>query len=265
MVFQFDDMSEFIAAMPDKAEHGSGDASAKTGNESFSDSKINAIHGRLEGMAEAETMIDQINAENVTSCQQSFIPNVAGALPIVPAAIAGSPFSMLQKADLISMAAPIRVFASCATSWGVSASSLSKRGAAILALILKLQEVKPVELYVISELEGDRANGRSAIPCVKIETSPLDTTAASYALTSPAFLRHLCFEFADQYGFYGGWAYRENPQDKGFQDKIKAELGCTENDLYIRGGYSSDQAITDPTQWVQDRLNELTGEGAEEC
>jgi len=258
MVFNFDDMTEFIAAMPDKAQYGSGNASAKTGNESFSDSKINAIHGRLEGMTEAEEMIDQINAENVTSCQQSFIPNVAGALPIVPAAIAGSPFSMLQKVDLVSMSAPIRIFASCATSWGVSASDLSKRGAAILALILKLQEVKPVELYVIGELEGNSKNGGSAIPCVKIEATPLDTTAASYALTSPAFLRHLCFELTGSEGFNGQWAYRENPQDKKFQDKIKAELGCTENDLYIRGGHSTDQAITDPATWVQDRLNELT-------
>jgi hypothetical protein len=257
MVFNFDDMSEFIAAMPATAEHGSGDASDWNGQESFNDAKINAIHGRSEGMNEAEKMIDSINAENVTSCQQSFVANVAGALPIVPAAIAGSPFSMLQKVDSVQLSAPIRVFASCATSAGISAADMSKRGAAIIALILKLQEVKPVQLFIIGELEGSQENGGSAIPCVRIETTPLDTTAASYALTSAAFLRQLCFEFTDSEGFNGSWAYRESPQDKEFQDKIKAELFCTENDLYIRGGYASDKSIQEPAAWVQDRLNEL--------
>ncbi len=258
MILNYDSMTDFVDSM-DNVNHAS--PSEWNGEESVKTAKQGTLQGRSEGMDAAEAMIDKIEHENITSYQSQWSDNVAGAFPIVPAAIIGSPFSMRVKNDFASSQAPIRIYASCCTSAGVDAPKLAKRGAAILALVLKLTETRTVELYIVAELEGSSKNGLSAIPCVRIDTSPLDIKAATYALTSPAFLRQLCFKAAAPHGYSGRWAYNSNPQNVEFQEKAKSELGCLENDLYIRGGFLGDKNINNPVEWVSDMLQEVRERG----
>lgn len=227
-----------------------------TGGESYQQARVNLLKGRLENVANANTIVDKLVGEGVELDQQQWEQSVAGYFPCVPAYLADSPECMFRQVEVQSDRAPVRVFASVCASAGVSSEDLEKRGTAILALCMKLSNIRPVELVVFADLGGGKYDGKewACIPTVKIETSPLDLATATYCLTAPAFLRQLCFHFGDSLGWRSEWAWGRDPRNPTAQEKTKALLGVGENDLFITGGYSEDPLIQRPVEWLNEQM-----------
>lgn len=250
----FDSIGDFRRVL-DKITPDDGDASEWTGNESFADAKRNLLTGKLESAQAADKLIDKLTGESVELDTPQWQQSVAGYFPCVPAYVAGFPDAMWTQAIVSSDRAPVRVFASVCCSSGVDASDLEKRGVAILALCQKLQSVRPVELFIFADM-GD--SGHALMPCIKIETSPLDLATATYTLSAAGFLRQLCFKWAQQYGWGGRWAWNMDPRDSTAQKKTKQALRLNDNDLYIPGGYSSDPLIKNPVAWINEQVAKYT-------
>ena len=258
-VFRYESLPDFL----DSIDDSNVPLSSFRGHLSICEAK-KAVHlGVPENIEEAEKNVSELDQFECSTFHQQWQANVAGAFPIVPASISGSPFAMNQKVDVMSEQAPINIYASCCASGVVTKEELRKRGNAILALVMKLSAVRPVNLYVMAELDGFKhQNGGSAIPCVKINTAPLDLPSASFCLSEDSFLRGLIFERCYREGYEGLWAYSGNPSNSSWQERIKEELGATSpNDLYIRGAYATDKSINEPMEWLKDRLKELEERG----
>jgi hypothetical protein len=145
---------------------------------------------------------------------------------------------------------PLTVYLDVCVSSGISPTELTERGIAILALVLILSERRPVDLYVYSTA----ANHDAHIPLVRIETRPLDISAATYALASAGFLRNLCMGFGDTFDYRGGWAWGLDPTRREHQEKVRAAFGASEQDLIIYGGFSEDPHIRNPVKWLHEQL-----------
>ncbi len=251
----FNTINSFLADLPDSSDSRRATrADDFTGYQTFNDAKKNIWRGR-DGITErSAALLDKIEGETIELKTPSWQSDLVGFIPSVPAYVAGAPDSMLRPIDQPSDTSPIRIFASVCVSGGLDEEQLEKRGIALLALCRKLQAIRPVELYVYADMEGDKEDhtGNCAIPVIKLETSPLDLTTAGYIMSDPGFLRQLCFTWGEKHGFEGKWAWRGQPSE--YQKRLREVLNASPNDLVIRGGYLQDPLITEPVEWLNEQV-----------
>lgn len=225
------------------------------GNQSWSEARQSVIEGKLDVVPKANALIEQLSGASIELDQAQWELSMAGAFPCVPAYLADSPESMFRQVQVKTETAPVRIFASVCCSAGVDAEALEARGVTILALCMKLTSIRPVELYVYADMGG---RDHAIMPCVKIETSPLDLSTATYAMSHAAFLRQLCFSWAYPKGWDGSWAWGSDPTSAESQRKTSEALGVGENDLLICGGYSADPLIHRPVEWINEQIARFT-------
>lgn len=251
---QYDSMRAFVADCDTvtKPECKARRADEWHGHESWMDAKCNVARGNLDIVPRANALMDKLMGDNVELAQTVWQQSVAGYMPCVPAYLADQPECMFMPTATRSESAPVRVFASVCTSAGLDAEAMEKRGVTILALCMKMASIRPVELYVYADMGGD---GYAKIPVIKVETSPLDLATATYALSSAAFLRHLCFSWAHGNGWDdGAWAWDAKPWSTEGEAKTRKAIGAGENDLLIIGAHMKDPLVSDPVAWLNTQM-----------
>ena len=227
------------------------------GNETFAQARRSLVKGKLDVVPRANALMEKLAGDAIELGHTQWEQSVAGFIPCVPAYLSGSPESMYRPTEVQSDRAPVRIFASVCVSAGIDTDDLEKRGIAILALCQKLTSIRPVELYLYADMGG---SGWACIPCIKVETSPLDLSTATYALSGAAFLRQLCFAWARERGWNSEWAWASDPNSKTAQDKTRALLGLEDNDLLIPGGYATDPIIKKPVEWLNKQIAKYTAD-----
>lgn len=252
VITHYDSIGEFRRVL-DTITRDASDARARewTGNESWASAKRNLLVGKLESVPKASALLDKLAEHSIELEQTVWEPSVAGAFPLVPAFLSGQPETMLRPVPTATDRSPVRIYASVCCSGGVDAAGLEKRGVAILALCQKLGAVRPIELFVYADMGGP---GHAFMPCIKVETSPLDLATATFALTSAGFLRQLCFGWASQYGWSGNWAWGDAPTSANSQRRSREALGLSETDLLIPGGFLTDPLIKRPVEWINEKV-----------
>jgi hypothetical protein len=126
----------------------------------------------------------------VSQCWRT-VDSVVGMCPNVPQYLSGSPYSMRLKRRCATATAPLSVFVELVASAGIDAATCLKRGAAILAMVRMLANLRPVELWCVIAI-GQR-NLRSSL-CVRLDTAPLDLARAAHMLTHPSVFRALGYK-----------------------------------------------------------------------
>lgn len=226
-----------------------------SGGQSWQEARKALLEGHMAVVPKADALIEKLAGSSIELEQSQWELSMAGAFPCVPAYLADSPEAMFRQVQVKTDTAPVRIFASVCVSAGIDSETLEARGTTILALCMKLTSIRPVELYVYADMGG---RGHALMPCVKLETSPLDLSTATYALSHTSFLRQLCFSWAHPKGWDGSWAWGMQPtSDEGIA-KTKAALGVGEHDLLIPGGYSTDPLITQPVEWINEQIARFT-------
>ena len=275
MIERFDNVQAFTTAMRKEkgisASQTSGGYSAANGDCSWSGASdlAGALNDCDNGncgnaLKEAETLMSEIQAQGLMSEHvMRWGPNVVGAIPLIPNAIQGVPDTMLAPMwEAQSARGPIRVFYDCVGSAGISERDMAKRGTAVLAFVLLMSQVRPVELFVIAGMQG---TGGACIPIVKIETAPLDTKSSLYALACTAFSREIAFAWGyssdaagTRRGFHGGWAWGTAPNQDGtgrWHDAMRTVLDIQPDDLLIPGAVYGDPIVKDPIAWLQREID----------
>lgn len=153
-------------------------------------------NGDWDAVKRADRMLAKIEAlTNVETSAYRTIAAIAGGAPNVPAHLSNSPLAMRQRRRVIDDLNPITIVVDIVTSGGISHDKIERRGAAILALVRLVGEVRPVSLHVTAGMKSGRQNTfLSAI----IDTAPLDLSRAAFALCAPEFQRRVCFGIHDE-------------------------------------------------------------------
>lgn len=205
----------------------------------------------------AMAILDQLEACLETTARQ-WSASPIGAYPIVPEFLVGLPDCMRRRVEVTSDIAPISLYVSTACSASLSCDALLKRGVAILALVLKLQAIRPVNLFLMAEDGGRKGD---LIQIIEVNSKPLDLATVCFALTNAGFARRLTFGLANEViGFMGEWPSNYQGGDESWESFLRPFIGLETQDLYIRGARDWDAMITDPITWVNTQVAQACGE-----
>ena len=217
------------------------------GNLSYQQIRDYAVHGDESLVPEAEKLIAQLNAE-IELERPEWLPSVCGAYGIVAEYLADSPTPMRLKSKVPSDNTPIGIWVDLTSSAGVSHDIIMRRGVVVLALVLKLQQLRAVDLHCC-HVQPDDSNGGTFTDLV-MPTRPMQLGVVTHVLTCVGFARHIMYGAAQKLNHSGlGRVIRE---DKEFRRIGK----IPENDVTIVGSHLYDvEELSNSIAWIQGMVN----------
>lgn len=220
------------------------------------------LQGDLSLVALSDQYLEKLEDSLITSRTWHNVSSCVGALPIIPAYIAGQSNNMRLRTRQKKPAGPLSIFMECTGSAGSMGAGAVQRGSAMLALVRKLNEYRPVELWLcVTYGHHNQMNGL----LTKIETTPLDLGRAAHMLCrfnetagqGWNILRRVV-------GDPGSWSYGEPRLERTWCGEIFARFLHPGSDvLYIPAAYLADKLLSNPTAWLQDMLVKYGGETVE--
>jgi hypothetical protein len=253
MVIRFDSLSECASVV--KGMHPflyAMDGGENYGYLTHAKALQTCIEGDNSFVAPAEKLMDKLDA-SIEVSTASWQPSMNGAYPVVPEFLAGTPTCMRQRVHEETECAPIAIYVGVACSSAISAEQMRNRGTAILALLMKLQVIRPIELYIVEESGGKE----DCFSVVRIESKPLNLSTAGFALCHVGFVRHVLYTVANnKVGFTGQWPMMY--KSEGYEAYLRSELGMKDNDLFVKAAYIGDPLLKDPIAWVNAQVERFT-------
>lgn len=220
--------------------------------------------GDLERVGPSDSLMSRFERFGFESPRHAWRDDVTGAVPNVPAFLAGHPLAMRRRVKIQDVAAPLAVIVDLTSSSNVDASDLERRGAAILALVRILSARRPVELWAGCATDADGRKNAS-VTLARIETAPLDLARAAFVMVGAAFPRQLCYGLSKaRNGFEGGWPYNSHTISRNmFRDMIADAFPHVSDMLCVPAAHSDDQIHKNPEGWIESKLAELETAPAE--
>ena len=212
--------------------------------------------GREDLVRVADDMLANIEDQIPLSKGWRNIDDVVGAVPNVPAFLAGHPQCMRRRERTNKDNAPVTMFVDISASAAVSDNTMIKRGAAMLALVRMLSQVRPVELWA-GVMWSDPGVACSVV--WKIDTMPLDLARAAVHLADPRTSRVFGFGVASttaKHNLRGRWT----DMPTRFAE-LKALQGWPDDTLYVPHIHLHDPLSSNPVGFVRRELSKYTGQG----
>lgn len=214
----------------------------------------------------SQALIDKMADQNVFASHQPQIEaGMVGFMANVPAALAGQPYDMwnIVNSEEQSITTPINVYVETLVSDGVSQDQLIQRGVCILAFVLAMNNIRPVELYTICIGKPGDVNTSGGIVC-RVPSKPLDLQRACFMLCDPAYYRRLAFaamaEHCKSNNSWVQWPWQNEPTTDTHEPMMRELLDMQPDDIFMPGGYLFDNLMkTDPIQWVKNKIQEHQG------
>ena len=214
-----------------------------------------ATYGDDANVPQARALLERVQGA-VETPRTTWRRDVAGAYPVVAEYLQGLPDCMRARRRSLDLSNPIAVYASIMAPAIEDADNMMRRGIAILALALKLQAQRPIDLYAVCPWVATTL-------VIRIPTRPLSIAHAAFALSHPAYFRRLAHEVL----------YATGDQDTSINNDsyVPKILGMKPTDIYIGTGMSTlDWSGTranyldmqaDPIAWINAQLKRIAGGG----
>jgi hypothetical protein len=235
-----------------------------------------ALHeGDTTYVPHAERVLDEImRGMRLETLSTQWIADMAGAYPDVPAFLAGDPSCMRRKVIATREIAPMKLFISMSSSAGVGIETLTKRGICLLALVIALSRVRPIELYTFNAVHYRTWGGgrwennydpfskkrhdtiiskdhQRLVDLVQLPTAPLDLGLISFCLVNQGFTRGMCYSYLNK---HDGAILSCAPTT----DLAECRLICGAEDpdvvfppIHLHDEYSN------PVAWVKKKLQQI--------
>jgi hypothetical protein len=217
-------------------------------------------NGDLAGVSASDKYLSQLeDMARMETYGHATVNSLAGGVPNIPAVLAGHPLNMRLRKRISRAQAPLTIIVDLSSSATVDTEKLTRRGAAILALVRALSEVRPVTLYagcVVGSPESKKRDYCGAF--VRIETAPLDLARAAHMLThisiSRGFFYNVLRRLHQYTGSYLGWAFGAAGAEKLVSQRILARAFGNEEILYVPPVFQNDAMFSAPETWVRDQI-----------
>ena len=204
-------------------------------------------------VAESEKFLASIEDQIPLSRGWRNVDDVVGAIPNVPAFLAGHPQHMRRRERTARDNAPLMIYMDLTSSAMIDAKDVQKRGIVLLALVRMLVEHRPVELWVgTSKGESRRyGGGVSGTVAWRIDTAPMDLARAAYHIGSSAMSRGFGYGLDDSlHQTGGGWPFGDYMSHRHFEKRLRDVVDFGEL-LYIPPIYGNDELVDKPVQWLK--------------
>lgn len=266
-VKHFDSITEVLAATESATFGGDwyGYVNAKQAREY-------ALSGFAPLMSKAEKIFDQVSDAAMPLAAMVHTPDVWGQRLAMGEWLAGSPTCFRRKKRTTQEISPMKILVCTTCSAAIDADTMITRGAAILAFLMRLQTIRPVDLFLSSEL-GNSSRGHSCLSTVRIESRPLNLSSASFAIGHVGFSRGFLYDYARNEQKSGGNWPSSNDCNFSYYSgattaylrQLAAHLDFNpETDLYIPAARYNDPIISNPVAWINAQLAKYAGDGLAE-
>jgi hypothetical protein len=176
------------------------------------------------------------------------VDDVVGAIPNVPAYLAGHPQCMRRRERTSKDTAPLTIYMNLTSSMAIHQNQILHRGVVMLAMARVLANVRPVELWVGTSMGDD---GVSCTAAWRIDTAPMDLARAAFHIAAPSMSRlfgyAMCEALVDKH--IGGYLHQ---RDVHFE-RLKNVAGWNEVVIVPEILYS-DPLTKDPVAWMKREL-----------
>lgn len=222
-------------------------------------------NGDTKAVPAAEAVLDKINARlDLSGIAPRWGRTVVGAFPDVPAFLGGAPECMIRREPGSAPRGAINVYYCPMTSGSTAHERSFTYGVSVLAAVMALSRVRPVNVYYYTVCGiGDHV--------IRLRTDPMVLSEAAYILTSTAFYRSVSYSYAENLGWDGAWGNwacvgvsnsegRNLPREKKIAH-MKGILGLGDDDIIIPAmDVESIRAMGDPVKWINGLLDKYRGE-----
>jgi hypothetical protein len=204
-----------------------------------------ASTGDYSLVEESEKFLRQIEDQVPVSRGWRNIDDVVGAIPNIPAFLAGHPQCMRRRERTMKDNAPLAIFMDLASSMGIDQKKILKRGIVLLALVRQLVEHRPVELWVGTSM-GD--GGMTSTAAWRIDTTPLDLARAAFHICDVSMSRLFGYATCEMLvnKHIGGFGHRDIKQVK--------EVAGWHEVLHVPAIHYTDPMVEDPVGWLKRTL-----------
>lgn len=254
---EFDSMTEFLGWIEKNPNFD--DKNASKSSRRFDDRWAGASWGGAldlvrngwhAGTADISAKLDEIKHRS-EMMQVGYQWDVTGDTFDVGTMLAGEPEHWLSP-DVEPVKRIYRIGVNVGVSVSVSPKQIMNKGAAVVALIDKLQEDPSaiVELDIVCMLRY----GKGREFCLHMGASPLDMDGIAFAVAHPAFLRRLLFayiEIENNRKYCGSYGM---PSDIKKPDAYDLYIPCN----YTGDGMSEFDTTAGAAAWVKRKVEALT-------
>lgn len=232
------------------------------GNSTLSDAMKLAATGWHVGTDDILNKLDAIKHDE-TMEQRGYQWDVVGQQFDIGAVLSGEPECWLKE-DYQPTRKFVSICINLSLSGGISENALTRRGAAVIALVDKLQdEGYIVELKAVQGIDclftPPNGTGKHHYHWLNFGMSPLDLDEASFVLAHPAFFRQMGFALMDittQHSECASNCYcKDIPAEMQKQFNVYIPTG----DLRNKNGNDINNEA-DCAKWVQEVIDGLRGE-----
>lgn len=212
------------------------------------------VAGDEELVASSEAFLAKIEDQVPMSRGWRNVDDVVGAIPNVPAFLAGHPQCMRRRERTMKETAPLAIYMDLTSSAGIGSSDVQKRGIVLLALTRLLVEHRPVELWVGTSL-GSR--GHSGTTAWRIDTAPLDLARAAFHIGATVMSRGFGYGLCrDLLKTDGHWPFDNYGKHCETAKQRIAFAFPGQELLYIPPIHLNDEMTTNPIGWVKRTMAE---------
>lgn len=178
--------------------------------------------------------------------------DVVGAVPNIPAFLAGHPQCMRRRERTMKQTAPLAIYMDLTSSAGISAKSVQKRGVTLLALTRLLVDHRPVELYVGTSLGDYGRLAGSYTTMWRIDTAPLDLARAAFFIGATVMSRGFGYGITIQeLKSNGNWPFDNYGLHCETAKQRMAAAFPGSDLLYLPPIMVNDELVEKPVEWIK--------------
>jgi len=265
---RFDSPEEYAAYVAAIPSYLHSDAPTSFAGQYVSEGCRTLREGDTSRLAQAQAIMAKLDVEYPFAMNVPVLePCVAGFIPNVPAAISGHPEAMFRRGfvESPSVNSPLSVYVETTVSAGLSQEQLINRGVCILAFVLAMEMIRPVDLYIANHHSHSKKPGVYGY-LVKIASRPMDMGRAVWMLTDPTMARRLFhttindLSGANRQCGVGPWSWNERPGSAEYQQKTREFFNLSPDDVFMYGGHLFDELmLNNPVAWVKQMIEKHNG------
>jgi hypothetical protein len=218
-----------------------------------------AVHGDMAAAKRASKMLDKFNKDlEFKSFAWKSVNSVVGGAVNIGAFCAGVPQCMRQRRRIATETAPLSIVVDICASSSTSSSTIETRGVAVLALIQRLSNLRPVQLYIATAHHSP--NGGNVGILIKMP-SHIDLAKVGNAMASTGFMRYLCFCVENSIKAFGTGAkpWQSHPKYRKHGAAFWRRLSGNEETLFVPPLMGNEEITSRPYEWVESMLKQYGG------
>lgn len=214
-----------------------------------------SVEGDPAFVEPAEKLISEIDAAIPPTPGYEVVRSPFGARVNVSDWLADSPTPMRRRKKHLSDRGVVQIFISFSPSASIDVRTYTQRGAAILALVMKIQQYRPVQVILFEESQSDDGT-MPWYSLVHVDSQPLSLAHLGFWVGHPAFFRQVGAPAERRIGINPAkWAPDQYHQD--YNKRRNARMGVEPNDVILSSATDWNPLIREPLKWIAAELVRL--------